>query len=65
MAEPTFYEEDGEEIMQAVTYMMEHKAVPRMDIDLEGSKSAKVYWADSVLWISIIGLRELEPEVVT
>jgi hypothetical protein len=53
-----FYEEDGNEIIEAVTYMMEHKTVPRMDIELQGNnKKAKVYWAGTVLRIDIEGLR--------
>lgn len=57
MAESSFYEEDGNEIIDAITYMMEHKAIPRMDVDLEDGKKAKVYWAGTVLRIDIEGLR--------
>lgn len=55
--EPIFYEEDGLEIIEAITYMMEHKSVPRMDLNLEGGKDAKVYWAGTVLRIDIQGLK--------
>lgn len=55
--EPCFYEEDGNEIMDTVTYMMEHRSVPRMDLNLEDGKKASVYWAGSVLRIDINGLR--------
>lgn len=55
--EPIFYEEDGNEIIDTITYMLEHKSVPRMDLKLEGNKTAKVYWAGTVLRIDIEGLR--------
>lgn len=62
MAEGTFYEEDGNEIIDAITYMMEHKNIPRTDILLnsneDGSKKiAKVYWAGTVLRVDIEGLK--------
>ena len=57
MGDPTFYEEDGNEIIEAITYMMDHKAIPRMDIDLEDGKKAKVYWAGTVLRVDIEGLK--------
>lgn len=57
MPDPVSYEEDGNEIIEAVTYMMEHPAIPRMDIALEHGKKAKVYWAGTVLRIDIEGLK--------
>lgn len=53
----TFYEEDGYEISETITYMMEHKNVPRMDIQLAEGKTAKIYWAGTVLRIDIEGLK--------
>lgn len=52
-----FYEEDGDEIIETVTYMMKHRSVPRMDIELHDGKKAKVYWAGIVLRIDIEGLK--------
>jgi hypothetical protein len=53
----TFYEEDGNEIIEAIVYMLDHVSIPRMDIDLEGGKKSKVYWAGSVLRVDIEGLK--------
>ncbi len=55
--EKVFYEEDGNEIIDSITYMMIHKSIPRMDIDLADRKKAKVYWAGTVLRIDIEGLK--------
>ena len=55
--EPAFYDQDLNEIFEAVTYMMGHRGIPRMDLKLEGNKTAKVYWAGTVLRIDIEGLK--------
>lgn len=55
--EPTFYKTDGLEIIEAITYMMEHQSVPRMDLELHDGKKCNVYWAGSVLRIDIKGLK--------
>lgn len=55
--ERTFYEEDGNEISEAVTYLMEHPGMARMDANLEGGKTAKIYWVGAVLRIDIEGLK--------
>ncbi len=55
--EPAFYDEDLNEVFEAVTYLTAHKGVPRMDLKLEGNKTAKVYWVGQVLRIDIEGLK--------
>jgi len=62
MPKGTFYEEDGMEIMDAITFMMEHENVPRIDLVLNSNdngsrKSAKVYWENTVLRVDIEGLK--------
>lgn len=56
ITEPTFYEEDGDEIIDAITYIMEHKTVRLININLEGGKKARLYWEKSTLRIDIEGL---------
>lgn len=55
--EPVFTNSDNDAIVNAISYMMEHKNVPRMDIDLYDGKKGKVYWAGMVLRIDIEGLK--------
>lgn len=62
MPEKIFYEEDGNEIVDAITYIMEHKNTPRIDLVLNSNedgtkKTAKVYWAGTVLRVDIEGLK--------
>lgn len=55
--DPVFYEEDGNELLEAITYMMEHPSVPGMDINLHDGKKARVYWTGKVLRIDLQGLK--------
>lgn len=57
--EGLFYEEDGNDIMDTITYMMEHRSVPRIDLNLEGGKKASIYWAGNILRVDINGLRRV------
>lgn len=56
-AGPTLYEEDVNEIAEAMTYMMEHKAIPRIDVNLQEGKKASVYWTGAVLRVDVQGLK--------
>jgi hypothetical protein len=59
MPESDFTVDNGNEIIDAVMYLIDHQNVPRMDVHLQGTqtKTAKVYWAGTVLRIDIEGLK--------